>query len=372
MKKVFVLLSLGLLVIPMMVFAAEFKSDETAVTVGEDKNPTNLYSASQTVTIDANVNKDVVAAGNSVNINGNVEESVLAAASSVNIKGNVGSNIRVASGNVLIQGNIGGDITSIGSSLTLEKNTINGDVIFAGDVAELNGTVNGSVYFAGNKLVINGPVKGTINTAAKAIEIGSNGSVEGNLNYWSEKELSFNEERIQGTVNYHERAPINFDLKGFWFFGLLAKSLGLLIALLLIVWLMPRFAKNFTSETYRNTWKNLGVGAISFFIIPIVCIMLLITLIGIPLAFVLGLVYILLLVASGVLTPLVIGSLAWKQINRADKYEADWKVALIGIVITFIINLIPVLGALITFVFMLFSLGEVSMTLWGVFRKQKA
>jgi cytoskeletal protein CcmA (bactofilin family) len=373
MKRALIGLAIALLLVPFMAYAAEFKPSETSSTVTKNENPTNLYIGGQTVNVDGDVKKDLVAGGNTINVNGNVESSIIAGGYSVNLNGNVGDNVRVAGNTIVVKGRVDGDITAVGKTLSIEKGAvIAGDVMIAGSSLTMNGTIEGDLYFGGSKAVVNGEVKGEIKTTLNKLTLGNDAVVGGKLTYWSPNEANIaNEGNVKGGVEFHKETRNVNGFQNFWIFTSIVKSIGLFIILLLIVWLMPRFARNFTSETYRNLWPNLGWGAFTLFVIPIIAVLLLITFFGIPLAFVLGLIYLLVLITAGVLVPLVLGSLLWKLINRGDKYEVDWKVVLLGVVATFVLQFIPVLGWLTLFVFFLFALGEVTLTVWGVLRKQR-
>ena len=93
MKKLFALLALSLFLVPSLALAAEFKTTDV---VAKTENPKNLYVASDIVTVDANTEGDLNAAGGTVIVNGNVENSANLAGGTIFLKGNVGQNARIA------------------------------------------------------------------------------------------------------------------------------------------------------------------------------------------------------------------------------------------------------------------------------------
>lgn len=374
MKKLLVSLALILLVTPVLAFAAEFRTNDSLATVKKDENPTNLYIASQTVNVDGNVNKDLVVAGSTLNINGNVQNSLIAAGGTLNLNGKVGNNARLAGGSLNISGTVEGDVTAGGGTVTVDSGAvINGDLMVAGGNLTMDGKVGGSIYLAGGNATINGTVGGVIKANVGKLTFGDKAVVNGKVTYWSQ-----NEAQISGTADlkagtdYHKQAKVNVDWQGFWYFGILMKTVFWLVTLFILVYLMPRFARNFTNETYRNVWKNLGWGLLALFVAPIILILILITVVGIPLAFILGLFWILLLALAGILSPLVIGALIYKFVGRKDeKYVADWRTILIGVAAVFVLQLLPFVGWFVLFVFFLIALGELTLTGWGVVRKQR-
>jgi cytoskeletal protein CcmA (bactofilin family) len=379
MKKILISLVAFLLIVPAFMFAADIQSGETTATVDKTQNPKNLYIASQTVNIDGNVSRDLTAAGSSVNVNGNVENSENIAAASITIKGNVGNNVRAVGRDIVIQGSVGGDVLSAGQNMVLEKTSlVAGDVMAVGNTIELNGKIMGNVRIgAASNVIIRGEVGGFVQIeTVKNLTIENTALIAGKLTYRSPDAGNIaNENNIKGGVEYKKQAnpDFNFNFKQVWYWSLIVKSIILLIVLLIAVYLVPRFARNFVNETYRRIWPNLGWGAFTLFVLPVIGVVLFISLIGIPFAIVLGLVYLLMLISAGVLAPLAIGSLVMKLANKSAKeYTADWKAVVVGSVIAFVLSLIPVIGPLTLFVFFLFALGELALTVWGLLRKQRA
>lgn len=379
MKKLFATLILLVVFVPAFGLAASFKTGDTSATIEKTEHFKNLYVASQTVNIDGNISKDLTAAGNSVNVNGNVESDFNAAANSIVVNGTVGNTIHAAGRDLVVRGNVGGDIFAAGQNVVIEKNsTVMGDFLVAGDVIEINGKILGNVKVAGaSTLIIRGTVEGSVDAmSVKKLTIENGAIIVGKLTYRSANLANIaNEKNIKGGIEYKElKSPdfkLNFTEIAYW--SLVVKSIVILVTLLIAVYLMPRLARNFVNETYKKVWPNLGWGAFTLFVIPVIGILFFVTFVGIPIAVILGLLYLLAVITAGVATSLIVGSLAIKLYDRkAKEYLADWKAVLIGVAITFILSLIPIVGPLVLFVFFLFALGEVSLTLWGAFRKQKA
>lgn len=365
-----------LLFTPLFALAAEYRTGDTTASVAKSENPTNLYIASQTVNVDGNVNRDLVAAGSTINLNGDVQNTVIAGGGAINLKGHVGNNARLAGGTVVVSGKIDGDLTLAGGTLTIEKDAvIGGDLAVAGGTLVMNGKVGGNFFYGGGKVTLNGPVGGYAKISARDFVVGDSAVVQGKTELWSPNAAQVsndNMKNLKGGLSYHQRESVNFNWQGFWFFNFISQILLALVLLFAIVYLLPRFSRNFVSETYRNIWKNLGVGIISLIVIPVVGVLLLISLLGIPVAFFLFMVFVLMVMAATIMTPLLIGSIIWRLFDKEKKsYLVDWKVILIGLLVALILQLIPVVGWLALLVFFLFSFGEVTMTVWGVLRKQR-
>ena len=106
----------------------------------------DLYAGASRVTIDGDVQGDVVVAGGEVDIGGAVEDDVLVAGGRVTISGDVGGDVRVAAGEVELQGPIAEDALLTGGRLRLAPTgRIGGDLIFSAGEMDLNGSVEGDV-----------------------------------------------------------------------------------------------------------------------------------------------------------------------------------------------------------------------------------
>ncbi len=75
--------ALGLLLLPWIANAAEFRSDERVVVGKEEVITGDLYASGATVTVDGAVLGDVVAAGREIFLNGRVEGDFIAAGQTV-------------------------------------------------------------------------------------------------------------------------------------------------------------------------------------------------------------------------------------------------------------------------------------------------
>jgi hypothetical protein len=125
--------------------AATFESDDT-VSITEAK--TNLYASGNTVSIDADINKDLVVVGQTVTINKNVSGSVLGAAQIMTLDGNVGQNVRVAGEIINLKGTFDGDVVVAAKTINFDNVIIKGDFVSASQNIEFKGTnsIQGDSY----------------------------------------------------------------------------------------------------------------------------------------------------------------------------------------------------------------------------------
>ncbi len=364
MKKLiaFILVLLVLFVfMPSIALAAQFKSGDN-ISVTKDEKVKNLYTAGASIIVDGDVAGDLVAAGGNLNINGNIENTAQLAGGTLLLKGNVGENVRIAGGTITIDGKVGEDLVVFGGQVTVSSScVVLGDLIVYAGMVNLNGKVDGFLKGSGGTIIINGTVEEDINIDnADTVIVGSEAVIGGDFNYSSPKEAEIKDgAQIKGKTNYK---PVEKEIQrvtraGSLFFRFIF-FLGGVLLLWFIILVAPKMSKNFVENSYKMTWANLGIGFAILVAAPVAMIILGITLIGLPLAGFTLTAYVVFLVLASVLSSLLIGSLFYKLLVKGKEYEVNWKVVLLGVAISTLVKLVPVVGWLLVFGFFLIALGS--------------
>lgn len=191
----------------------------------------DLYAFGDTITVNGTVKGDLICAGRHVRINGTIEGDLIAAAQAVEIEGTVGDDVRIA-GQILRVGEraaIGDDVLAAGFSLeTLPGAENHGTLHFAGYQAQLGGGVGENVKVAAQALELRGRVGGSVEAGVEGgagpspvvflpaapigapavmggLSVADSASIEGDLHYTSSAEARIGEgARIGGAVTRSE------------------------------------------------------------------------------------------------------------------------------------------------------------------------
>jgi Polymer-forming cytoskeletal len=229
-----------------------------------------------------------------------------------------------------------------------------GDVVIFNGPCHIDGRVNGDVFVANGTTKIAGTVNGNVTVANGDVAIASTAVISGDLSTQSTPEIAKGA-RIGGQV---QRIQVN-DLQNgarlftaitrlaLWF----AVTVSELVAGLLLLVFAPRLSRSVVGAAKARTGAAIGYGALLFFVLPIVAVGLMITLVGLPLGFVLLL---------GLWMLYALGYLASCQVlGRAIvKSPKSRMVAfLVGLGILRLIALVPFLGGLAWFAASAFGLG---------------
>jgi hypothetical protein len=135
-------------------------------------------------------------------------------------------------------------------------------------------------------------------------------------------------------------------------------SVSTLVVGLVLVWLVGRGAAGILEAGRTQVGPAIGWGLLVFFGLPILAVMALVTLVGIPLG--LGL-----LAALGLLYALGYGASAWVLGRSLLRPPTAWAVAfLVGWGILRVVALVPILGGLVWFAAVVFGLGVLVVAIW--------
>lgn len=357
------LIIIACLALPFSSQALIVKSGDS-VSVDEVVNG-NFFGAGNVVTIDGTVNGDVFAAGNAISINGVINGDVFAAGSNIDISGAVNGNIRAAGSNINIRGFVERNVLVAGSNLSFSDGAIIGrHLTFAGANIIINAPVGGEIDGAGNKVVIDNEVGGNVNLEMgedSVLILNSKTKVNGNLRYKSSAEADLKDGAVvAGEVNFVPwigTSKENLEwkwIKGLFFTAKALSLLGAFIVGLILLYLAPKPMKKLYDGMKKKFWPHVGWGLVMLILTPIVFLLLLITVIGIPLAFILLALYCLAIYFAKVTAALVLG----KWIAEKLKLKIhDVLSLLLGLILVFILMLIPIVGWMACFLIFLWSLG---------------
>ena len=328
----------------------------------------SYYTAGNNITIDGLVKGDVICAGQSININGEVQGDVICAGQSININGKVDGNVRVLSNVVNVNGQIGKNLMLGAATLnTSASSTIGGEALIGAAVADLHGRINGDLSAAGANINLAGTVVKNVllrldnkNSKNSNLVILDSGYVGGNLTYTSANDATISgKARVVGKIDHKLPSVRNVNPAGEaagWLLGRIYSIFAAIIIGLVLIGLWGKQLKVLTDQMLKRIGPSIGWGAVILIITPVICLLLLITLIGIPLAILMGLIYIIMLWLSKILVGILVGRTIlarwWKP-----KQENLLIALSIGVLICWLLFSIPFIGWLFALAAMLWGLG---------------
>jgi cytoskeletal protein CcmA (bactofilin family) len=347
------------LLVPVGALAMSVSSGQSVTVAKGETHQGTLFAGSQVITIDGDIDGDLVCAANTVTVNGTVRGDVLCGAQTITINGTVEGNVRVAGQSVNLNGSVARNGMVATQSLTMGTAAkLAGDMGIVGQSASINGPVQRDVYGAMQSLNLAAPV-GAVTAAINNLTISGDGKINGDLRYTSSETLNVDKSKVTGQVVHtqpakHDKANADdaarASLAGRLYWMLAAVLMGLAI-----VFVAPRHVRRVSQVMRDRPGAAVGWGLIIALITPLLILLLAFTVIGIPLAFLLGLGYVAALIVSGVLAGIAAGE--W-FVDRAE-----WRTnpllwaALVGVSLSVIIFSIPFIGWLVALVATWWALG---------------
>jgi hypothetical protein len=233
-----------------------------------------------------------------------------------------------------------------------------GDLVVFHGSSTVDGTVNGSLTAFDAPVTISGTVDGDVVVFRGRVALASGANVTGDVVSQNDPIVASGA-RIGGTTR---RVQTDVNWAGFGWVSALAWWLAVSISTLLIglalLWLTGRAATRIEDTARTRIGPSIGWGLLAFFGLPILAILALVTIVGIPLGLVL-------LAALALIYTLGYTATAWIIGRRILGTRTGWVLAfLLGWGILRVLALIPAVGGLIWFLAVVFGLGALTVTIW--------
>ena len=308
---------------PAAAFRIEYGKD---IVISQPVNE-NLYIMGGKVTINAPIHGDLIIAGGTIVINDSVTNDINIAGGEITFNGWVGGDIRCAGGKMYIRKNVLGEVVITGGNIMVDKGieiggllasggnitingNVNGKILGAFGVFSLNGNVLNDVDLRGGHLSVNGLISGNTVMAARTIVLGESAAFKGNIRYWNKQgTLGLKNNSIKGKALFDPSLRIRtgewYYLGAVTIFGFLWYIGMALLMIAVVLYLFSATIKKAALTAFSNSLQSLGVGFLFFILIPMVAVIALFTIIGVPVGILLFIGYILLLLLSTVITSVV-------------------------------------------------------------------
>lgn len=341
MKKIIKYFIICMLLVPTTIFAKVWDIDEK-VTLNKDYNSSHL-SVGQTVKSNSIINgintiigMDVrhegtsdylVSIGESIDVNGTVENDLFL----------VGQDITVGSDAIVKR-----DLYAVGQSVKILSN-MEGNIRAVGDTVDLRGvTINGNVYTYSSNVLLNS--KTIINGKLSYLE-------NANVNGLDRAKVS-ETKTIAAYKTESKKDRIMLLISNF-----ITRMIAAFIVLIIIIALMPNLRKRIEKEEvdFKSVSSLLGRGVVVLLVVPFISIVALFTGILTPAAIILLALYFIAAYVSTLLVAYKLGLLVGKKLKVKNAYIS----ALLGILIIYLVGLIPGFGPIISIIAMLVGLGYI-------------
>jgi len=371
MKKVLLSFLLVLIFLafgaPSSVWAnSQFERLSAGTTIESD-----YIRAAQSIQIDGVIKGDAFLMGGIVTINGKIDGDLFVIGGKVNVNGEVGNNVRIIAGDVIINSPIGRNIALIcGNCAVSRQSSIEGSVLVGGLNMDLYAQkVGRGLRYFGSRLYLNSPVASeTFVVANREFLLGPQASISGELKYTGNQEVVIESgATVAGSIVYQktnqgENYPRFFGAQNIfgWFQKIrpLVDFLGFFAALMvgfLLLGLFPRAFEKVSSAIENKPYASLGWGVIIVLMVPTMALLFAVTIVGIPVSFVLLIIAYVLWTLAQYFVAFFLG----RKILLTKFGERRGWALFLGLFILYLLGLLPVIGVLVKLILVLFAIGAV-------------
>lgn len=338
--------------------AHNFKTGDNVTVAASETIDNTLFTAGKTIDIAGTINGDVFCAGQNVTVSATVNGDVICAGQTVRVSGEVSGDIRIAAQTINVNGVVEGNATIAGQTFTLESDSsIAGDVTLGATDAVINGSIGRDVAVGGADIILNSSIGRNIKGNIESIKLNSEASVGGFIEYESFNEITLAEgAEVSGDITRITPAEqdTSFAFAWGWFLYVLIASF---FAVTVLVLLFPGVYRDVTNQAKNSLWKSILIGAVASFVVPVFLVLLLFTFVGIPLAIVLGLLWVVVASLSGSFTSFFVG----RKLLQDSKNAVA--IMLGGTAVMTILYFIPVIGFFAVILSSWFGIGMLTQEL---------
>ena len=331
----------------------------------------DLYAFGGGVDVGADVNGDLIAGGGRVITSHRVQGDLIVGAGSVVVGGLIEKSVRAAGGAVTIAGRVARNVNIAAGSITIAPEAmVDGSAQLVGGEVRVEGTIGRKLRVAGAVVVLSGEVAGNVEVVAQEIDVLPTARIKGKLVYWSPRPARIDSQAvISGRVTHNlPELPSRIARTGTAVVTL-SRALfmaGLTVIAVALFLAFPRFTVLASRTVGSDPLKSLGLGLLLFAAIPVLAILSMITILGIPFGLLLFVGFSIALLVGFVLVAFYLGDVGAQAFMGKRSKKRVVRVAFLILALGMLLlgRQIPVIGAILIVGAVLLGLGGMSLYAW--------
>ena len=346
------------------------RSDETVNVT--DSLTDMAFFAAKDLKVQVQSTDDIFAVGGDVTITQTLADHLLLAGGTVTLNDVKLKDLIMAGGRIdLVKGEIADDIIAAAEDLDIEPSfTLGGSAMFAAETLNIATPIGGDLRAAAETLSLSSNVGGDALLYGETINIGPNVRIGGNLRYRAEDFEMDPTAAVVGTVTKLEKedAPDEFEkwgkkAVGIIVFFALSAIIGIAILVAVSAAIFPGLMNGSANMIGTKPLQTLGIGFLVVIVGPVLLMMLFASVLGIPLALLLGAFYLvaapLALAASTYFVGMKGRELIQKKTDENPPLGTRIMWSLLATFALLIVGLIPLIGGLIWLIAYVIGMGAV-------------
>jgi cytoskeletal protein CcmA (bactofilin family) len=274
-------------------------------------------------------------------------------------------NVSTGAGDLKVHGLVENDVHSGFGDVLVSGGKVRGDIDAGFGDVKIEGPVEGDVRAEFGDVYVNAPVKGDVSVGWGDVDLGPEAAISGNLECEG-CEITGNRGAVKGDIMARGMA-LDFDeshgpdIIGFvgWIFAALAFAACAVLAAVLA----PGPLASAASRAEESPGRSFVYGLVSLPVIFVLCVVLAVSIVGIPLLLLLVPAYLALLFFGALVAAFFLGT---RVLMITGRYRVgNALAAVVGAMILAAITLIPVLGDLLLYALSLLGTGAIILALFS-------
>ncbi len=343
--------------------------DDARASIGDSR-----LAAGDNVQFDEPVEGNAFAAGGRVEVTARIDGNAFLTGGDVTVSAPVGRNLYVAGGDLRIESVVYGKLRAAGGKIRIAREAqVDGNVSLAGASIEVDGGFGGNVRARGESIVINGAIAGDVDVAGESIRIGPDARIVGKVEYHGGRPVVVDPaavigggvKEVHGDKRWFRRMG-----RGAPFFAA-SFSFGITLIGALMILGLPNFTREAAAIVRRRFGTSCGIGVLMVLGVPLMTVLLLVTVIGIPLALLFAFGYTALLLFGHLIGAIFVGDFALERLRRGKEATIAWRVLflVLALIVIAIVGKLPIVGGLAVLVLFIAGIGAFTMRAWQGFRR---
>ena len=321
---------------------------------------------------------DAFLAGGRVTVATQVEGDLVLAGGEVSVGGAIGDDLYGAGGEVQLDAIVGGNARLAGGDVTVGPATVvRGNAHLSGGRVRFEGSTEGGLEATAGQVVIDGTVQGDAEVRAETVEVGPHARIAGRLVARASQPptvadgavitggVEFEESAFgeMGTVEGEHHPATESSSHGV---GSFLWIVGVFVAGVLFMLAFPAYAGRAADWIGREPLRSLALGFVILVCLPILAVLLLVTIVGIPLALILLLLYVLLLFLGWVTAALFLSRRGLRWWRRQQPVGTGLQLAALfaAVLVLWLLGRIPFVGGWVSFLALLLGIGALVWQGW--------
>lgn len=352
---------------PFFANAAQIMTNLDISLSDQKKFEENLYIGGGNVFVESDVDGDLVVFGGEVSIKSNVSGDIFLMGGKIDFSGNVDGDLRIFGGEVKISGIVGGDVLVLGAIVEIaESAQVNKEIFVVGGRSNIKNTITEKLKIISGNVSLNSVISGKTEITTQSLKIYRDSDISGDFYYYAPQKFYIEQDAIiSGKVSFNEinsfremgivkKAILSF--LSFWF---LLRFITTLIISFVLIYVFKVFTQSVTDLALNSFGKSFLVGILALFFAPIIIALLIVSLVGLPIGFLLLLALVFIIIISPAVSGIILGIWLMRIFKKDITKSVDFQSATIGVIFLTLLQFVPYIGGPLRFVLIIVSLGVI-------------